>query len=78
MPRWEMASSSLWVTACWMALGSWSGRTRMSLNAERGADRSEGCSGWGAKGPKGHRGQETHGTLQAASPAMTVGTDELN
>lgn len=47
MPRWEMASSSLWVAAWWMALGSCSGRRRMSLRPERGAEGSEGRSGWG-------------------------------
>lgn len=35
MPRWEMASSSLWVAAWQMALGSCSGRRRMSLRPER-------------------------------------------
>lgn len=41
MPRWEIASSSLWVAAWWMALGSWSGRRRMSLRPEREADSQE-------------------------------------
>lgn len=40
-PRWEMASSSLWVAAWWMALGSWSWRRRISLRPERGTERQE-------------------------------------
>lgn len=43
-PKWEMASSSLWVAACRMALGSWSWSSRMSLGPERGQV-SEGCLG---------------------------------
>lgn len=45
MPRWEMASSSLWVAAWRIALGSWSWRRRTSLRPEWGQKvRGAGCS----------------------------------